>query len=87
MIILKTGLGLIFKKTIRPRRFINPKLLNAPVSKFFSEETSEYNKNIISQFPNHEETMNKWISIASKFQKEFEEMVKSTIKIFQKWIE
>ena len=74
------GFGSFSKKTIRPRRFINPKLLNAPASNFFSEETSEYNKNIISQFPNHEETMNKWISIASKFQKEFEEMVKSKKK-------
>ena len=59
------------------RWHINPKLLNAPKSKFFSEETSEYNKSKISQFPNHQKTMNEWISIASKFQKEFEEMVKS----------
>ena len=59
------------------KRFINPKLLNAPQSKFFSEETSEYHKINISQFPDHQQTMSKWISISSQFQKEFEEMVKS----------
>ena len=59
------------------KRFINPKLLNAPQSKFFSEETSEYHKINISQFPDHQQTMSTWISISSQFQKEFEEMVKS----------
>jgi len=59
------------------RRFINPKLLNAPQSKFFSEETSEYHKLNISQFPDHQQTMSAWISLSSQFQKEFEEMVKS----------
>ena len=44
---------------------------------FFSEETSEYNKSKISQFPNHQKTMNEWISLSSQFQKQFEEMVKS----------
>ena len=43
------------------KRFINPKLLNAPQSKFFSEETSEYHKLNISQFPDHQQTMSKWI--------------------------
>lgn len=61
------------------RRFINPKLLNAPKSKFFSEETSEYHKYNISQFPQHQETMNKWVSMSSKFHKEFEKMVNAKI--------
>lgn len=56
------------------RKFIHPKLLNAPKSKFFTEETSEYHKHNISQHPKHEETMNKWVSISSKFHKEFENM-------------
>ena len=59
------------------KRFINPKLLNAPKSKYFSEETSEYHKMNISQFPEHQKTMSEWISLSSQFQKEFEEMVKS----------
>jgi len=57
------------------RRFINPKVLNAPKSKFFTEETSEYHKYNISQHPQHEETMNQWVSMSSKFHKEFENMV------------
>jgi len=57
------------------RKFIHPKLLNAPKSKFFTEETSEYHKNNISQHPQHQETMNKWVSMSSKFHKEFENMV------------
>ena len=59
------------------RRYINPKLLNAPKSKFFSEESSEYHKINISGYPEHEKIMKKWISITSQFQKEFEEMVKA----------
>lgn len=59
------------------RRYINPKLLNGPKSKFYSEEASEYHKVNISQYPKHQKTMNEWISIAAQFQREFEEMVKS----------
>jgi hypothetical protein len=62
------------------RRFINPKLLNAPESKNFSEETSEYSKVNISQFPEHQKTMNDWISHMSQFHKQFEVMVKSKKK-------
>jgi len=57
------------------RKSIHPKLLNAPKSKFFTEETSEYHKNNISQHSQHQETMNKWVSMSSKFHKEFENMV------------
>ena len=57
--------------------FVHPKLLNAPKSNFFTEETSEYHKNNISQFPEHEKTMKKWISISSKFHKNFENMTKA----------
>ena len=59
------------------RYFFHPKLLNAPKSNFFTEETSEYHKHNISQFPEHEETMKKLISISSKFHKNFENMVKA----------
>ena len=58
-------------------RFINPELINAPKSNFFTEETSEYHKHNISQFPDHSETMNRWISNSSKFHKEFEKMTKA----------
>ena len=62
------------------RRYINPKLLSAPKSKFFSEETSEYHKVNISQYPQHQKTMNEWISLTSEFQKNFEKMVKAKKK-------
>jgi len=60
---------------IQLRHFINPKLINAPKSKFFSEETSEYHKINISQYPEHQKAMNKWIAISSEFHKNFEDMV------------
>ena len=62
------------------RRFINPKLLNAPKSKFFSEQASEYHKVNISQYPKHQKTMDEWISLTSQFHKDFEEMVKAKKK-------
>ncbi len=58
-------------------RLINPEIVNAPKSNFFTEETSEYHKHNISQFPDHSETMNRWISNSSKFHKEFETMTKA----------
>ena len=59
------------------RHSIHPKLLNAPESNFFTEETSEYHKGNISKFPEHEETIKKWISISSRFHKNFENMAKA----------
>ena len=62
---------------IQLRHYINPKLLNAPESNFFTEETSEYHKANISQHLKHKEIMDKWIAISSKFHKDFENMVKA----------
>ena len=62
------------------RHSINPKLLNAPNSKFFSEETSEYHKHNISQYPEHKKIMTSWVSISSKFHKDFENMSKTKNK-------
>jgi len=59
------------------RHYINPKIINAPESKFFSEETSEYHKMNISQHSKHQEAMNKWVAISSKFHRDFENMVKA----------
>ena len=61
-------------------RAINPKVLSAPKSKFFSEEASEYHKVNISQYPKHQKTMNEWISLTSEFHKNFENMVKAKKK-------
>lgn len=62
---------------IEIRHFINPKIINAPKSKFFSEETSEYHKANIIDHPRHQKSMNQWLAISSEFHKSFEEMVKA----------
>ena len=56
---------------------INPKALGGPISNFKTEETSEYNKNNIDNFPDHKLAMEEWISISSKRHKEFEKITKA----------
>ena len=56
---------------------INPKIFNPPKSKFFTEETSEYHKANISQYPKHQKIMSQWISVSSQFHKNFENMIKA----------
>ena len=55
---------------------IDPKILNAPINKFISEETSEYHKNNISNYPEHQKIMQKWVSISAKRHIEFENIIK-----------
>tara|TARA_B100000902_G_scaffold339604_1_gene341911 strand:+ start:2053 stop:2976 length:924 start_codon:yes stop_codon:yes gene_type:complete len=54
---------------------INPKLLNAPKNKYFTEESSEYHKLNINNFPKHKKIMQKWISISAARHKSFEKNV------------
>ena len=54
---------------------VSPSLINLMLSG--KRTMSEYHKNNISQFPEHEKTMKKWISISSKFHKNFENMTKA----------
>ena len=56
---------------------IDPIVLNAPKNSFISEETSEYHKNNISNYPEHKKTMNKWVSISAKRHLEFENIVEA----------
>ena len=42
----------------------------------FTEETSEFHKNNIDNFPEHKKIMEKWISIAAKRHREFEKNAK-----------
>ena len=56
---------------------IDPKILNAPKNKFISEETSEYHKNNISNYPEHQQIMDKWVSISARRHIEFENIIKS----------
>ena len=55
---------------------IDPKVLNAPKSKFLNEETSEYHKNNISNYPDHQKIMKKWVSISAQRHIEFENSIK-----------
>lgn len=59
------------------RRFMSPKIFNAPQSKYFTETTSEYHKSNISNYPEHQKIMNNWISLSSLFHKDFEIMSSS----------
>jgi len=56
---------------------INPKALSGPISNFKTEETSEYNKNNIDNFPDHKLAMEKWVSISAKRHLEFEKFTKA----------
>ena len=54
----------------------NTKTFNAPNNKFYTEETSEYHKYNIENFPKHEKIMQKWVSISAERHKKFEKNIK-----------
>jgi len=54
---------------------IDPIILNAPKNIFINEESSEYHKNNISNYPEHKKIMNKWVSISVQRHLEFENIV------------
>ena len=56
---------------------IDPTMLNAPKNNFISEESSEYHKNNISNYPEHQKIMNKWVSISAQRHLEFENIVEA----------
>ena len=56
---------------------IDPKILNAPKNNFISEESSEYHKNNISNYPEHQKIMNRWVSISAQRHFEFENIVEA----------
>ena len=55
---------------------IDPQILNAPKNKFISEESSEYHKNNILNYPDHKLVMEKWVSISAQRHFEFENIIK-----------
>ena len=55
---------------------IDPKILDAPKNKFIDEESSEYHKNNILNYPDHQKIMQKWVSISASRHVEFEKMIK-----------
>ena len=60
--------------------YANPSVINGPRNSFFTEESSEYHRNRIKEFPEHEKTMKKWTSLAAERHKKFEKSVKAKEK-------
>ena len=54
---------------------IDPKILGGPKNKFVTEESSEYHKNNIENYPEHKKIMEKWISLSAKRHKDFENSI------------
>ena len=55
---------------------IDPKILGAPKNKFISEESSEYHKNNILNYPEYQKIMKKWVSLSAHRHIEFENIIK-----------
>tara|TARA_Y100001970_G_scaffold20767_1_gene23441 strand:+ start:387 stop:1313 length:927 start_codon:yes stop_codon:yes gene_type:complete len=56
---------------------IDPSILGAPKISYFTEENSEYHKNRITEYPEHEKIMQNWLSISAERHSEFEKIVKA----------
>ena len=56
--------------------FIDPKILDAPKNKYLTEESSEYHRNNISNYPQHNKIMKKWIAISAERHVNFEKSIK-----------
>ncbi len=54
---------------------IDPEILGSPKNKFITEESSEYHRNNIENYPEHKKIMEKWISISAKRHKDFENSI------------
>tara|TARA_B100000989_G_C19455526_1_gene433837 strand:- start:27 stop:962 length:936 start_codon:yes stop_codon:yes gene_type:complete len=54
---------------------IDPKILGGPKNKFITEDSSEYHRNNIENYPEHKKIMEKWISISAKRHKDFENSI------------
>ena len=57
--------------------YIDPELNGAPKNKFITEETSEYHRSNINQYPDKKKYMENWVKIAAQRHKIFEELVRA----------
>jgi len=53
----------------------DPKIFEAPDNKFIDENTSEYHKHNIENYPKHKKIMKKWISISAQRHIDFENSI------------
>ena len=69
---------------------INPKLLNSPELKFFTEESSEFHPSNINKYKEHKKIMEEWVSLSSKkhqwLEKEFYKAKKNHLLHLDKYI-
>ena len=56
------------------RYYADPKIFNSPKITKFTEETSEFHKFNISDYPEHKKVMDLWVSISAKRHQEFEKI-------------
>ena len=68
---------LVYGKIYGVSYSIDPSILNGPEISFFTEDSSEYHKYNIKNYPEHEKIMQKWLSISSNRHKAFEKVVKA----------
>ena len=54
---------------------IDPEILGGPKNKFITEDSSEYHRNNIENYPEHRKIMEKWISLSAKRHKDFENSI------------
>ena len=59
------------------RYMANPKIFNSPKINNITEDTSEFHKANISQFPEHKKTMDKWLSLSAKRHQYIEKILKA----------
>ena len=71
---------LVYGKIYGVSYSIDPSILNGPEISFFTEDSSEYHKYNIKNYPEHEKIMQKWLSISSNRHKAFEKTVKAKEK-------
>jgi len=68
---------LVYGKIYGVSYAIDPSILNGPEISFYTEESSEYHKYNIKNYPEHEKIMQKWLSISANRHKVFEKSVKA----------
>ena len=54
---------------------IDPKILGAPKNMYITEDTSEYHRNNIENYPEHKKIMKKWISTSAQRHIDFENSI------------
>ena len=68
---------LVYGKIYNVSYSIDPSILNGPEISFYTEESSEYHKYNIKNYPEHEKIMQQWLSISSNRHKAFEKAIKA----------